>query len=111
MKPEPGFTTEAKIIRVIDGDTIEVEVRRTLKVRLLDCWSPDKTEKDSLAKRYIEEKSGEEEGKCILSIPAKNPLRLTDINTFDRILGYLWIGDECVNDKLVEMGLATREKE
>ena len=41
MKPEPGWTTKAYVSRVIDGDTIEVEVTRKFRVRLKDCWAPE----------------------------------------------------------------------
>lgn len=33
-----------------------------------------------------------------------------DINTFDRFLGNLWIGEYNINELLVEEGLATKEK-
>lgn len=40
--PSPSWTTRAKVLRVIDGDTVEVEIRRTVRVRMLGCWSPEK---------------------------------------------------------------------
>ena len=32
--PDPGWTTRGVITRVIDGDTVEVTIKRTLRVRL-----------------------------------------------------------------------------
>ena len=40
--PEPGWTTRGVIRRVIDGDTVTVEIRRKIVVRLRDCWAPEK---------------------------------------------------------------------
>jgi endonuclease YncB( thermonuclease family) len=39
--PEPGWTTAGKVAAVIDGDTLEVEVVRRIRVRLSDCWAPE----------------------------------------------------------------------
>ena len=41
MAPEPGWTTRAYVLRVIDGDTLEIEVARKFRVRLKDCWAPE----------------------------------------------------------------------
>ena len=40
--PDPGWTTRGVITRVIDGDTVEVTIKRTLRVRLKDCWAAEK---------------------------------------------------------------------
>ena len=40
--PDPGWTTRGVISRVIDGDTVEVEITRKIVVRLRDCWAPEK---------------------------------------------------------------------
>jgi endonuclease YncB( thermonuclease family) len=39
--PEPGWTTAGRIVNVIDGDTVEVEIVRRIRVRLIDCWVPE----------------------------------------------------------------------
>jgi endonuclease YncB( thermonuclease family) len=39
--PELGWTTDGRISRVLDGDTVEVEVTRKFVVRLRDCWAPE----------------------------------------------------------------------
>jgi endonuclease YncB( thermonuclease family) len=39
--PDLGWTTNGRVSRVLDGDTIEVEVTRKFVVRLRDCWAPE----------------------------------------------------------------------
>jgi endonuclease YncB( thermonuclease family) len=39
--PEPGWTTAGKVAAVIDGDTVDVEIVRRIRVRLSDCWAPE----------------------------------------------------------------------
>ena len=39
--PDPGWTTRGIISRVIDGDTVEVTIKRTIRVRLKDCWAAE----------------------------------------------------------------------
>ena len=39
--PELGWTTDGRVTRVLDGDTIEVEVTKKFVVRLRDCWAPE----------------------------------------------------------------------
>ena len=42
QQPQEGFTTKAKVTRVIDGDTVDVEITRKVRLRLKDCWAPEK---------------------------------------------------------------------
>ena len=36
-----GLTLPGNVLDVHDGDTVTVEVKRTLRIRLLDCWAPE----------------------------------------------------------------------
>jgi endonuclease YncB( thermonuclease family) len=47
--PELGWTTDGRVSRVLDGDTIEVEVTRKFVVRLRNCWAPEMESKAVLA--------------------------------------------------------------
>lgn len=89
-KPELGLTTKATVVRVIDADTIEVAVTRTFHVRLKDLLAAEKnTPEGKLAKEWVSQQlpNGTE---ITLFIPANKPEKLMDINTFDRLLGYIW---------------------
>ncbi len=88
--PPTGLTTQVYLKRVVDGDTLEVEFRRTFKVRLLDRWQPELGTPDGdKLKRELQEKLfiGEE---LTLFVPANKPDSLMDLNSFERILGHIW---------------------
>ena len=39
--PPEGFSTRAKVVRVVDGDTVDVIIKRRMRIRLEDCWAPE----------------------------------------------------------------------
>ena len=110
--PPAGWTTQATVTRVLDGDTLEVEITRKLKVRLLDCWAPEKREAAGPAstanlKRLIGD------GEITLMIPVRSS-KVEDVWTFGRVLGYVWSkadADWSVNEMQVRQGHATRNKQ
>ena len=120
--PAPGWTTQAKCLRVIDGDTIDVEVRRVIRVRLIDCWAPEsrRDHRVSQAAQTAEKRAGIAsrenlrqlcEGRdVIVQIPAGEDVA-TAI-TMGRWLGRVWLeGDgESLNEKQVAGGFAERAK-
>ena len=116
--PAPGWTTEAKCLRVIDGDTLEVEVRRVIRVRMLDCWAPEskRDSRISQADRETEKFAGQAskenlrqlcEGKdVIVQIPSN--VDVAKAITMGRWLGKVWLeGDgESLSEKQVRGGFA-----
>ena len=94
MRPELGVSTEAKVLRVIDGDTIEVEVSRKFNVRFRDVKKPElRTPEGKIAKADLANKLpvGAE---VTLFIPTNNAHKLMDFNSFERIVADVYIGDE-----------------
>ena len=110
--PPKGWTTNADLVRVIDGDTIVVEVRRTLKVRLKDCWAPERSHADgppstANLKRLLGD------GPVVLHVPVESG-EVEDIWTFGRVLGSVWRADyphRSVNELQVAEGFATKTSE
>ena len=100
-KPKIGLTTEATCVKIIDGDTISVEVCRRFSVRLLD---PDNyknkkfgcaelsTDEGKMAKAELEKKIKPGD-KVTLFVPSNSPNDLMDINSFNRILAEIWAED------------------
>tara|TARA_B100000749_G_C18302729_1_gene413309 strand:- start:196 stop:639 length:444 start_codon:yes stop_codon:yes gene_type:complete len=126
-QPPNGWTTEVEIKRVYDGDTLIVDVHRTLTVRLKDCWcseirTRDKEEKkkgiaarNHLREILLEEKN-EDTGKleyikAVLHIPASEDSELKDVFTFGRVLGHIFIDGKDVSEIMIESGHATKEKD
>lgn len=88
-KMENGWCSEAKVVRVVDGDTIELEVTRKFKLRLRDIDVYEKkTEKGEEAKKFVEKKILNKPIKVF--IPSNQPEDLMDINSFSRLVGDLY---------------------
>lgn len=111
--PPLGITARATIDRVIDGDTIVVEVRDTiLQIRLLDCWAPESGTphgEDATDAMRVLAKPG---SKCRVHIPTGDANHFGQMMTFGRFLGHVWLeGDEdSLSHHMVQNGHATREK-
>ena len=115
--PPIGWTVQVKIVEVYDGDTVVVEIRKRVRVRLLDCWAPEirTKDKDEKQKGYDSKEHLQtilpDGSDAILHIPGS-----VDIGrslTFGRFLGHLWADaeDENVSVQQVEAGHATETKQ
>ena len=124
--PAPGWTTRGIISRVIDGDTVEVTIKRTIRVRLQDCWAPETRLDPSLPS--IDREAAKLRGiasaehlrriadgrECMLHIPA----HLADGETQDiggsfsmgRAIGRVWINGTDLSELQVRSRFATRTK-
>lgn len=120
--PEPNWTTKAKVLRVIDGDTIEVKIERVIRVRMLDCWAPEsrndsrlpKSERDEEKLRGTRSKENLRqlcEGKTVV-IQIPSDLEVAHLITMGRWLGRVWIDGESksLSEQQVDAGFATKEK-
>ena len=120
--PEPSWTTKATVTNVVDGDTVDVEIRRTIRVRFIDCWAPETHIDGRLpeAKQAAEKKAGlkaKEDLKTlalnkpvILQVPTSEDLLKS--TTMGRVLGRVWLegDDESLSEKQVRSGNATKVK-
>ena len=114
--PPRGLTVDADVVRIVDGDTIDVEVAFRFRVRLLDCWSPetrtlDRAEKirGLAAKGYMLELA--DGARVRVHIPGSD--NLADMLTLDRALGRVWLirddgnpDNTDLSQKMVEAGHA-----
>lgn len=93
--PQPGWTTQAIVTNVVDGDTVDIEVRRTMRVRLLDCYAPETRTRDErekarglAAKQHLTDLIGGKE--VILHVPTSHGGELSELLTLGRVLGRLF---------------------
>ena len=126
LEPPKGWTTDIEIKKVYDGDTVVVEIKRELTVRLMDCWCSEirtrnKKEKTkgiaarNHLRKILFEKKEIDTGKlaytkATLHIPADDENQLKDIFTFGRVLGYIFVGGKNISEVMVESGHATKTK-
>jgi endonuclease YncB( thermonuclease family) len=113
-KPQSGFITDAKVLRVIDADTIEVEITRRFPLRLThSCPQTDyKVQFNAPEKNTAEGQDAIDFVKDLLDdhevtvfIPAGRSDSLTDINSFNRLLGNIWVdGKGWLTNLLLENG-------
>lgn len=103
--PQLGWVTKAKVLNVVDGDTVDVVVQKFIRVRLNETRAPETRTKDleekalgNKAKEYAKEKLQDKE--VILFIPGHD--YLADGLTLNRVVGILYLDGENVNDALTQ---------
>ena len=109
------FHYQAKVDRIVDGDTIDVtldlgfDISYRGRVRFHGINSPESRTRDAVekeaglaAKRYVEDWCSALDQKVIIQTS------LDDRGKFGRILGRILNEDgECLNDEMVSLGHAT----
>ena len=101
---ETGLSTEVVFVRAIDGDTIELEIKRRFKVRLRDIDCPERnTDEGQEAKAEVEDLLSNAE-KIIVFLPSNDPIQLMDMNSFNRLVGDLFADETNVADHLKKKG-------
>ncbi len=100
------ITTNANVLRVIDGDTIEVDINRTtFKVRYIGIDTPElddkRAEVSALAQEATRYNRQLVEGK---SVRLEKDVSETD--KYGRLLRYVYFGELFVNAELVRSGYA-----
>lgn len=116
---EPGGHERARVVRVVDGDTIDVEVTdrsdgpgagaaaigKRYRVRLIGIDTPE-----SVDPRRPVQCFGREASAAASALLDGRDVRLVkdveEADRFDRLLRYVYIGDEMANARLVVNGYA-----
>lgn len=113
--PPLGVCLPGTIVNVVDGDTVDVETKMVVRVRLRDCWAPESRTTDlAEKKRGLASKDNlvrlAHGQTCRAFIPVSK--FLTSSLTLDRVLGQVWVdGDSLDLSTLqVQQGYATRTK-
>lgn len=111
--PKTGWTTQAKISRVKDGDTVEVTIERKFTIRLshpndngLMFNTPSISTPEGVMARDALENLFPVGKTVTVFIPANNPYELMDFETLKRMIGEIWIDNLRVTDIMLEKGFA-----
>lgn len=110
--PKPSINLVATINEVVDGDTLDVSVTHSFRVRLLDCWAPEtrgpEKEKGLAAKGHMIRLAAGKD--AVVSIPIHDDLSKS--LTLGRVLARVHvIGQEKdLSTQMVAAGHATKEK-
>ncbi len=126
QEPPKGITTDCKVVRVVDGDTVDIEITRTLRIRLLDCWAPETRSSDPnekakgydskkylhnlLNEKFYNDLAARKSKQVTLFIPADEKGEIKDNFTFSRVLGRLFVDGQDVSELMVKAGKATEKK-
>ncbi|MEK7593589.1 MAG: thermonuclease family protein [Patescibacteria group bacterium] len=95
-----------KVVRVVDGDTIDVEIGgKTERVRYIGIDTPETADPRKPVQCFGVEASKKNkeliEGKMV-----RLEKDITDRDKYKRLLRYIWLGDTLINQELVAQGFA-----
>lgn len=106
---EPGYCTEVQFIRAVDGDTIEVEVTRKFKIRILGIDVAEKnTELGKRARSFVNDLLKQAK-RILIHVPTNNPTVLTDIASFERILANIEVDGVDLKEVLHREGFDVKQ--
>jgi len=124
--PDLGWTTNGRVSRVLDGDTVEVEVTRKFVVRLRDCWAPEMESKTVLADWRRDWKRPAGSGyasychlgkladgmRVRLHVIGSPDEDFRDVTTMGRVVGDVWLLKDGTNLAAAQVaaGHATKER-
>ena len=94
---------KVKVIRVVDGDTIEIEGNQ--KIRYIGINTPELHD----PRRPIEcfgQTASDENKKLVEGKEVYIQKDVSETDKYKRLLRYVWVGDTFVNDYLVRQGFA-----
>ena len=109
---DPCWITPVSVERVIDGDTVDVTVTRTLRIRLKDCWAPEidtpegEGSFDCLYDLLIDDEG--EPRRLMLKVDTDDDIK--GMLSFGRVVGELYVGGKNVSELMVKAGHATEKK-
>lgn len=105
--PAAGATEQAEVLRVVDGDTIEVDLDGAVEdVRYIGIDTPESVKPGAPVECF-----GKEAAELNAELVDGRTVRLVfdaeRRDRFGRLLAYVFVGGELVNAELVERGYAT----
>lgn len=104
--PSPQTNTPFKVVRVIDGDTIEVSAGSTqIKVRYIGIDTPETVDPRKPVQCFGKE-AATENRKLVEGKEIKMEKDVSETDKYGRLLRYVFVDNFFVNDYLVRQGFA-----
>jgi endonuclease YncB( thermonuclease family) len=115
MARDLGHCMRASVIRVIDGDTVEVILQMPVTIRIKDLWTPETRGIDRIAGHAAKEALETllpVHAPIEVFIPTGEAQSFGDVMSFGRPVGEVYrVGDEDpVSEIMIQMGHGTRYK-
>lgn len=105
VTPEP-VTVRATVTRVVDGDTIEVNLGGVIyKVRYIGIDTPETVHPTQPVECFGHEASAKN-SELVAGKMVRLEKDVSETDKYGRLLRYVWVGDIFVNDYLVRQGYA-----
>lgn len=102
----PAGTVEATVIRVVDGDTIEVELGGQIyKVRYIGIDTPETVDPEQPVQCFGRE-AAERNRQLVAGRTVGLEKDVSETDRYGRLLRYVWVDGRMVNAALVEEGYA-----
>ncbi len=99
----PYEKQKVKVVRVIDGDTIEIEGNK--KVRYIGINTSELKDPRKLVECFAQA-AADENKRLVEDKEVYIQKDVSEIDKYKRLLRYVWVGDTFVNDYLVRQGFA-----
>jgi endonuclease YncB( thermonuclease family) len=107
---ELGIALKVHPISVHDGDTIKVLITREFSIRIRGVDTPElSTPEGKQVQKIIMDKVMNAK-EVIAFIPSNDPVNLMDINSFNRIVGDLYLDGESLRSFIEKEGLLKNKK-
>ena len=105
VKPVP-IIVNAKLVRVVDGDTIVVDIDgKQYKVRYIGMDTPE-TVHPFKPVQYFGKEASEKNREFLAGKEIRLEKDVSETDRYGRLLRYVWAGDIMVNTELVRLGYA-----
>ena len=105
--PPTPIRTQAQVLRVIDGDTIEVSIGgNSYTVRYIGIDTPE-TKHPEKSVEWMGEEAATKNEELVSGKVVGLEKDVSETDKYGRLLRYVWIGDLMVNAELVRLGYAT----
>ena len=100
------LTEEGLVVAVIDGDTIDVQIQNTIKrVRYIGIDAPEQYLDSGEVECFAVEATKKNEA-LVLGETVRLEKDVSEVDRYDRLLRYVYVGEDFVNLRLVAEGYA-----